>query len=48
MCELCNVKCYDPEEFIIHCHKDEIHKALEKKFTDETYDFLFEEVSAGV
>ena len=43
VCELCKVKCGDPEEFIFHCHKDDLHKKLQEKFTDETYDFLFKE-----
>ena len=42
-CDLCKVKCGDPEEFIFHCYKDELHKNLQEKFTDETYDFLFKE-----
>ena len=42
-CELCQVKCGDPEEFIFHCRKDDLHLQLQEKFTDETYDFLFQE-----
>ena len=42
-CDLCNVKCGDPEEFIFHCYKDDLHKKIQEKFTDETYDFLFKE-----
>ena len=41
ICELCQKVCSDPEEFILHCRKDEIHLKLQEKFTDETYDFLF-------
>ena len=37
----------DPEEFIAHCRKDPIHLALQTKFTDETYDFLFDETAFG-
>ena len=37
----------DPEEFIAHCRKDPIHIALEKKFTDDTYDFLFDQANFG-
>lgn len=40
-CELCNVELEDAEDFILHCTKDEQHKELQTKFTDETYDFLF-------
>lgn len=41
-CELCKVTCGDPDDFIMHCKKDQTHKELEKKFTDETFDFLFQ------
>jgi hypothetical protein len=43
ICELCQTSCSDPEEFIMHCRKDEIHLKLQAKFTDETYDFLFQD-----
>jgi hypothetical protein len=41
LCELCNDKFADPETFRIHCQKNATHLSLERKFTDETYDFLF-------
>ena len=41
LCELCNDKFADPETFRIHCQKNAAHLSLERKFTDETYDFLF-------
>lgn len=41
-CELCNHTCSDPQDFIGHCRKDPTHLRLQKKFTDETYDFLFD------
>ncbi len=31
-CELCNVKCAGPEEFVIHCASNKYHKDLELKF----------------
>ena len=40
-CDLCQITCGDSEDFIIHCKKDQTHKELELKFTDETFDFLF-------
>ena len=46
-CELCRVTLSDPEEFIAHCRKDPIHIELQTKFTDETYDFLFDESQFG-
>ena len=41
-CELCKVTCGDPDDFIMHCKKDPTHRELEAKFTDETFDFLFQ------
>ena len=43
MCELCNDSFSDPEKYRIHCQKNREHIELERKFTDETYDFLFKE-----
>jgi hypothetical protein len=40
-CDLCQVDCGDPDDFIMHCKKDVTHRELEQKFTDETFDFLF-------
>ena len=40
-CDLCQIVCGEPEDYIIHCKKDPTHRELEIKFTDETFDFLF-------
>ena len=40
---MCGVTCTDSDALIEHCKTDPNHKALELKFTDETFDFLFQE-----
>lgn len=40
-CELCNKWLDDPDSFTAHCRRNETHLELKKKFTDETFDFLF-------
>jgi len=42
-CELCKITCTDQDDFIVHCSKDRVHHELQVKFTDETFDFLFQE-----
>ena len=42
-CELCKIICEDQDAFITHCSKDSVHLDLQLKFTDETFDFLFQE-----